>query len=135
MSNYSEGRNLSFKAGDDRKLLPEGDYVVVLERIAPTSFMGKRSVLDFTFNIAEGPHKGIRVKAFLNSHYEKFSSFTKFYQWWCVAAGRPPEEGEDLTTEVFFDSIFTARIKTKISRKTKYHFSNVTELIAKTGRF
>ena len=135
MTDLNGGRNLTFKAGDDRKLLPEGEYNIVLERIEPTSFMGKREVLDFTFYVVEGPHKGIRVKAFLNSHYEKFSSFTKYHQWWCIASGRLPEEGEGLSAEAFFDSVFKAQIETKTSRKTKLQFSNVTDLLAKIGRF
>ena len=133
MTTLDTGNNIVFQVGDRRSALPEGEYDVVLLKIEKASYGGKRARLDFVFEVRSGEFRGSIVKAFVNSQYEKFSSFTKLYQWWCIAAGREPEEGEDISTQVFFDKVLRVKIETKVSRKTAIAFSNVTQILSVTG--
>ena len=123
---------IKVKVGAAQKVVPDGEYKCLVREIKEGSFVGKRKTYEFIFEIADGEHKGVQIRGFVNGNYESFSSNTKLYRWYCFAIGESElPVGDELSLDEFLDKLFVVRIVTKISKKTKNTFSNVEEVISK----
>ncbi|MBK8202625.1 MAG: hypothetical protein IPK68_10030 [Bdellovibrionales bacterium] len=123
---------IKVKVGAAHKVVPDGEYKCIVREIKAGTFVGKRKTFEFHFEIAEGEHKGVQVRGFVNGNYESFSSNTKLYRWHCIANGESElPVGDEINLDDFLDKVFVARIVTKESKKTKNLFSNVEEVIRK----
>jgi hypothetical protein len=111
------------RAGEDRKLIPEGKYtaqcveakrsMVGVETTKGTFARTPKVVLRFF--ITEGKYQGEEIPMFLNVNYKRIPFGSKFYQCWVIAndCNKPNrrEKGR-MSLEIFKDHIFTVGVKT-----------------------
>ena len=118
------------KVGTNHHVVPDSEYKCFVKEINEGSYRGKRPLYEFIFEIAEGEHKGVQLRGFVNAHYESFSSNTKLYQWYCTATGEEELETNDtLNLDDFKDRLLLVKTSTKKSKMTKNKFSNVEVIV------
>ncbi|OFZ54744.1 MAG: hypothetical protein A2428_00975 [Bdellovibrionales bacterium RIFOXYC1_FULL_54_43] len=118
---------MKFKVGQRQVLIPPGDYRARLIEVKASKFVAGRLGLHLTFEVTDGQLQGEKASAFLNAHYETFSSHSKLYQWFEAAMGHPPDSGE-IDLDLLMTRVLVVQIDTKESRKTKNLFSNVVAI-------
>lgn len=121
--------DLVIKVGERLPTIPPGQYLAKVTEIVPTMFLNKRKTLEFRFEIVDGPYRGVRIRGFVNAHYESFTNFSKLGQWILKVLKEELPAGEELNLNIFFDKILVVQVETKISRKTKHSFSNVVDIL------
>lgn len=94
-------------------LVPAGNYVVAFVRAERKWLWGKRLKVFMHFNIVRpAPHAGLRL--FMAANVPRKHRWTvgfKFFRAWALAAGRRPARRDRLSTSVFRDKFFVARVK------------------------
>lgn len=117
-------------AGERTQRIPSDKYKAMIIEIKKGKYKGKRDNFYFTFEIAEGPHKGVQIRGFVNAHYKVFSEYTKLIQWYERATGHPVEPGEEINLQNFQNRVLVVNVEDKTSKETKNAFSNVTDILS-----
>ena len=120
---------IKVKAGLNQQFVPPGEYLAKVTEIREGTYINKRKIYEFIFEIADGPSRGTIVRGFVNGHYEAFSEYTKLRQWLNTISGNCVEAGEEIDLDIFFNKILRVTLEPKQSRKTKNAFSNVTNIL------
>jgi hypothetical protein len=96
-------------------LIPEGDYEVVFFRVEKKEMFRARvlkALLHFKI-IEPGDYLNINLLLSMNLPTNGQSRpSSKWVQHWCLAAGRRPERHDRMSTKVFRNKVFLARVKT-----------------------
>ena len=108
------------KAGEGRKLIPEGIYTAqcieakkdMVGQKTPKGTFAMTPKVILKFRIIEGEHQGTELPMFINAKYKFFNPGTLFYKSWVIASGRKPERKNRMSLEVFKGHIFTVRVRT-----------------------
>jgi len=108
--------------------IPPGEYQSIIKDISLTKNF-KRDIIEFLFEVVEGPYSGTALRGFCNGSTVEISSHSKLYRWYQCATGDELEDGHELNTDDFLNKVLTVDVKTKISKKTKNSFSNVTDIL------
>lgn len=119
---------MKLRVGERQSSVPEGEYQAIVKDIR-TSKNFNRDVFEFLFEIVDGPHKGVQARGFCNADYEAFTSHTKLYHWYEMVTKDALTTGDELDTDDFYNKVLIVRVETKVSKKTKNEFSNVTEIV------
>ena len=109
------------RAGDDRKLIPEGKYtaqcieakrsMVGMETTKGTFARTPKIVL--SFKIIDGQYQGEEIPMFLNVNYIRIPFGSKFYHCWVIANDCiKPNRRDRMPLEKFKGHIFTVGVKT-----------------------
>ncbi|HRK01685.1 MAG TPA: hypothetical protein PLH57_03410 [Oligoflexia bacterium] len=120
---------IKISLGPRQTVVPAGEYLAKLVEIKEGTFVGQRKTFEFLFEIASGEHSGIIVRGFVNANYETFSEYTKLRQWATMVARFDTDMGAKLDLDIFFGKILKVKVETKVSKKTKNLFSNVTAIL------
>jgi hypothetical protein len=119
-------------------LIPAGDYEVMFLRAEQKKKLwGGHGRVFMHFKISQaGPYLGVVL--FMSATLPpagRFSLSSKFLQQWCLAAGRRPARYDRLSTAVFRNKIFLARVRTVTKdtegeeRAKDWHYSVVDRLL------
>jgi hypothetical protein len=109
------------RAGEDRKLIPEGKYtaqcieakrgMVGVETSKGTYARTPKVVMKF--KIIDGQYRDEEIPMFLNVNYKQIPFGSKFYQYWVIANDCiKPNRRDRMPLEKFKDHIFTVGVKT-----------------------
>ena len=121
---------------DVPKLVPAGDYEVSFVRVEEKKLWGRsRAFLHFRV-IQPGEHFGVLLfMAVTLPANGRFSMSSKYLQQWSLAAGKRPSRHDRLTTRVFRNKIFLARVRTVTQdhdskeREATWHYSVIDKLV------
>lgn len=120
---------ITFKVGARQQVVPPGEYIARIIDIKEEKNY-KRRVFHFYFEIAEGPHRGVCLRGFVNGQYETFSEYSKLYQWYQAVSGDALEVGAEVTLDAFYEKILKVEVApAKLSGKTSNPFSNVSRIL------
>ncbi len=135
--------DLSFECHTDLPAaIPEGNYSVSFIR-AERKFLWSRQKVFLHFLVQElGAFNGTRLFMACNVPTKgRLALSSKYWRMWCLAAGRRPTRADRLSTSVFRNKIFRARVRTVITtykqsdRPAEARYSIVDELLEKeTGQ-
>ena len=103
-------------------LIPAGDYTVAFKGAEQKWLYGKRLKVFLHFQIVT-PAQYAGVRLFMACNVPRSNRWTvgfKFFQAWTLAAGRRPERRDRVSTAVFRNKYFVARVKvvTKTAKNT-----------------
>jgi hypothetical protein len=109
------------RAGEDRKLIPEGKYtaqcieakrgMVGVETSKGTYARTPKVVMKF--KIIDGQYRDEEIPMFLNVDYKQIPPGAKFYQWWVIANDCiKPSRKDRMPLEKFRGHIFTVGVTT-----------------------
>lgn len=119
---------LKVRIGERKRTVPDGVYSARVVAIDRRHVMKNKEIFEFKFEIAEGLFRGIKLSGFVPAGYEKFTEYTKLYQWYLAATGDAPEEGEEVDLTTFYDRVLKVRCSTKVAKRTGNEFSNVVAI-------
>jgi hypothetical protein len=119
---------IKIKMGDRSQHIPAGEYLAKVTIIKEGQF-AKRRTLEFYFEIADGPHRETMIRGFVNAHYESFSSHTKLRQWILAITKDAYESQDEVDLDIFLNKVLRVTVESKISKKTKNQFSNITNIL------
>lgn len=122
-------RSLRFRVGSHHKHIPEGEYKATVASIDPGTYRGKRPILIFRFIVADGPHKDVELRGFVNINHESYGERSKLYRWYAAATGSVLLLEEEINTEHFFDRVLLVQVGDRKSSSTPNVFSDVVEII------
>jgi hypothetical protein len=120
---------ITVKLGGRLALIPPSEYRARVAEITEGSYMGKRKTFQFHFEIAEGPHQGVKLFGFVNAHYKTFTAHSKLHKWMAAISNGDMDSGAEVDLDIFYGKILIVKVETKESKKTKNHFSNITEIL------
>lgn len=119
-------------------LVPAGNYVVSFIRAEKKWLWGKRLKIFLHFEIVS-PEEFSGLRLFMAANVPQKNKWTvgcKFFRAWTLASGRRPRRRDRLSTEVFRNKYFVARVKVvnktskDTTRPTAAQYSLIDELLA-----
>jgi hypothetical protein len=137
MRTGNDKRDLEFLCNADiPPLVPNGEYEVFFLRAIKRD-MWKRDKLFLWFRIVTaGEWNGQDIYMVCNvAHDGRWTPSCKFYLAWVLAAGRRPNRRDRLSTNVFRNKIFRARVKVvtttakRVNRTPEQQYSVIDDLL------
>lgn len=136
-SDYT-GNDVEFPCnGDIPPAVPDGDhYQLVFIRAEPSSYRGRQKVYLWFELITAGEHSGQLFYMACNvASKGRWTASYKFWQTWVFAAGRRPTRMNRMSTAIFRNKVFRARMRTVLKtanqtgRTAAQQYSVVDELL------
>jgi len=123
-----------FEAGEDRPLIPEGNYKARGIKYKKKNYRwGEKITLTFQIN-EPYEHNGIELPMYMNV-YKKYQAASNYYEAWVIARGSKPQRNDKMTPRIFLGGLFevvvtTVKPKHKDGsyKKEIFHYSKIDYL-------
>lgn len=91
--------------------IPPGTYEVAFVKAMKSDFK-MRPLLYLTFEVcAPDQYRGVCLLLVCNIRQGRFTESCKYWQAWCLASGRRPIRGDRMSTNIFKNKRYLARVR------------------------